>query len=399
MPLIENSSSPVVLRLNRDLVRMIKRGHPWVYGDALRELPNAKAGTPAVLLDNRKGQPVARGFYDPGCPVALRICETDPEVKLDDRWAERRLRAAVTLRRLISASGHTTGFRLFNGEGDGLPGLVADVYADTVVVKLDGEGPIGFWQVDEIAEWIARELKLNCVYERQKERGVTGRALFGSEPVRPVTFTEHGLPFTADIVRGQKTGFFLDQRDNRQLIRAWANGASVLNVFSYTGGFSVAAGAGGASLVTSVDIAHAAIEAANHHWRLNGLPESQHTGVAADAFDFLAQSASERRRWEIVILDPPSFAPNRESVPKAMAAYQNVIEAGSRVTAPHGMLAVASCSSHIDLPMFQECCEEGISRARRRGTVVTIAGQPTDHPTPLALPEFRYLKFVLLRLD
>ncbi len=399
MPLIETSSSPVVLRLNRDLVRMIKRGHPWVYGDALRELPKAPAGSPAVLLDNRKGQPVARGFYDPGCPVALRICETDPDLKLDDRWAERRLKAALTLRRLFSASGQTTGFRLFNGEGDGLPGLVADVYADTAVVKLDGEGPIGFWQVNEIAQWIARELKLNCVYERQKERGVTGRPLFGSEPVQPVMFSEHGLPFTADIVRGQKTGFFLDQRDNRQLIRAWAKDASVLNVFSYTGGFSVAAGAGGASQVTSVDIAPAAIEAANHHWRLNGLPESQHTGVAADAFDFLAQSASERRRWDIVILDPPSFAPNRESVPKAMSAYQNVVEAGSRVTAPHGMLAVASCSSHIDLPMFQECCEEGISRARRRGTVVTIAGQPSDHPTPLALPEFRYLKFVLLRLD
>ena len=139
MPLIETSSSPVVLRLNRDLVRMIKRGHPWVYGDALRELPKAPAGSPAVLLDNRKGQPVARGFYDPGCPVALRICETDPDLKLDDRWAERRLKAALTLRRLFSASGQTTGFRLFNGEGDGLPGLVADVYADTAVVKLDGD--------------------------------------------------------------------------------------------------------------------------------------------------------------------------------------------------------------------------------------------------------------------
>ena len=242
---------------------MIKRGHPWVYGDALRELPKAPAGSPAVLLDNRKGQPVARGFYDPGCPVALRICETDPDLKLDDRWAERRLKAALTLRRLFSASGQTTGFRLFNGEGDGLPGLVADVYADTAVVKLDGEGPIGFWQVNEIAQWIARELKLNCVYERQKERGVTGRPLFGSEPVQPVMFSDHGLPFTADIVRGQKTGFFLDQRDNRQLIRAWAKDASVLNVFSYTGGFSVAAGAGGASQVTSVDIAPAAIEAAN----------------------------------------------------------------------------------------------------------------------------------------
>ena len=399
MPLLETSSSPVVLRLNRDLVRTIKRGHPWVYADALRELPDAVPGTPAVLLDNKKGQAVARGYYDPGCPVALRICETDPDVKLDDRWAERRLRTARSLRKSFSGSGPTTGFRLLNGEGDGVPGLVADIYGDTAVVKLDGEGPIGFWRVDEVAAWIADELGLVRVYERQKERGAVGRSLFGSVPDQPVSFLEQGIPFTADVVRGQKTGFFLDQRENRQLIRAWSRDATVLNVFSYTGGFSVAAGVGGASHVTSVDIAPAAIEAANGHWRLSGLPDSQHTGIAADAFELLAHAASERHRWEIVVLDPPSFAPNRESVPKAMSAYQNVIEAGARVTASQGLLAVASCSSHIDLPMFLECCEEGISRARRRGTVVTISGQPTDHPTPLALPEFRYLKFVLLRLD
>ena len=399
MPLIESSSSTVILRLNRDLVRTIKRGHPWVYADALRELPEAFPGQPAILLDNKKGQPVARGFYDPGCPVAFRICETDPAIKLDDRWAERRFRVARSLRKHFPSPSQTTGFRLWNGEGDGVPGLVADVYGDTAVIKLDGEGPTGFWHVDEIAEWVAGELGLVSVYERPKERGSQGRALFGPVPNQPVPFLEHGIPFTADVVRGQKTGFFLDQRDNRQLIRSWSRDATVLNVFSYTGGFSVAAGMGGATHVTSVDIAAAAIDAAEKHWQGSGLPPTGHTGIAADAFDFLAHSAGERKRWEIVILDPPSFAPNRDSVPKAMAAYQNVIEAGARVTANQGMLAVASCSSHIDLQMFLECCEEGISRARRRGTVVTIGGQPLDHPTPLALSEFRYLKFVLLRLD
>ena len=399
MPLIQTSTSPVVLRLNRDLVRMIKRGHPWVFGDALRDLPPAVAGQPAVLLDNKKGTPIARGFYDPGCPVAFRVCETNPDVQLDDRWAERRLRSALDLRQSLISGGSTTGFRLWNGEGDGVPGLVADIYGQTAVIKLDGYGPTGFWQVKELAEWIVSELQSTCVYERQKERGAQGRPLSGLAPDWPVPFLELGIPFTADVVCGQKTGFFLDQRDNRQLIRSWSRGASVLNVFSYTGGFSVAAGVGGATHVTSVDIAPAAIEAAHAHWGLSGLSESQHSGVAADAFEFLADSARERRRWDVVILDPPSFAPNRESVPKAMSAYQNVIEAGARVTASQGLLAVASCSSHIDLPMFLECCEEGVSRARRRGTVVTISGQPQDHPTPLALPEFRYLKFVLLRLD
>jgi 23S rRNA (cytosine1962-C5)-methyltransferase len=399
MSLIETSVSPVVLRLNRDLVRTIKRGHPWVYADALRELPSAPAGSPAVLLDNRKGQAVARGYYDPQCPVALRICETDPEVKLDDRWAERRLRVAFSLRTAFSSSATTTGYRLTNGEGDGLPGLVIDVYDDTAVLKLDGDGPQGFWNPVEIGPWIAHERGLKCAYERQKERGAKGRSLFGREPDGPIAFLECGLALTADVVRGQKTGFFLDQRENRQFIRSWSHEARVLNVFSYTGGFSVAAGAGNAASVTSVDIAPAAIATANDHWERNGLEDSRHVGIVADAFDFLEQSAQERQRWNIVILDPPSFAPNRESVPQAMSAYQNVIEAGARVVARQGILAVASCSSHINLEMFLECCAEGISRARRRGTVLTISGQPFDHPTPLALPEFRYLKFVMMQLD
>lgn len=399
MSLIQISSSPVVLRLNRDLVRTIKRGHPWVYADALRELPKAKPGTPAVLLDNKKGQAVARGYYDPNCPVALRICETEPDVALDDRWAERRLKAAWALRSGFSGSAATNGYRLFNGEGDGLPGLVSDVYADAAAVKLDGDGPVGFWNVDAVAEWMQREIGLNRIYERRKERGAGGRSLVGATPEKPVEFRENGLTFTSDVVRGQKTGFFLDQRDNRQQIRGWSQANRVLNVFSYTGGFSIAAGAGGASHVTSVDVAPAAIDAANDHWLRNGFEPEQHEGVVADAFEFLADSARDRRRWDLVVLDPPSFAPNRESVPKAMSAYQNVIEAGARVTASRGLLAAASCSSHLDLPMFLECCEEGVSKARRRGTVVTIGGQPCDHPTPLALPEFRYLKFVLLRLD
>ena len=399
MSLIKTLSSPVVLRLNRDLVRTIKRGHPWVYADALRDLPRAPAGSPALLLDNKKGQPVARGYYDSDCPVALRICETDPETSLDDRWVQKRLQTALSIRQGMVSNEQTTGYRLFNGEGDGTPGLVVDLYGDAAVIKLDGEGPRGFWNAPEIASLISHELPVTRVYERLKERGSTGRALVGETPAEPVHFVEHGLRYTADLVRGQKTGFFLDQRENRQTIRSAANGARVLNVFSYTGGFSIAAGTGGATHVTSVDVAPAAIEAANHHWMLNGLAPECHDGVAADAFEFLEEAFRRKQRWDIVVLDPPSFAPNRESLPKAVSAYENVIEAGARVTARSGKLAIASCSSHVDLSLFLQCCEEGISRARRRGTVLTIAGQPMDHPTPLALPEFRYLKFALIQLD
>lgn len=398
MPLVRTATAPLILRLNRDLARTIKRGHPWVYADALRDLPRAAAGSAAVLLDNRKGQPIAVGFYDPDSPLAFRVCDTDGETKLDQRWAENRLREALALRKSLFDL-TTTGYRLLNGEGDSTPGLVVDIYGDTAVVKLDGPGPVGFWDTSGIAEWLSHSAKVDCVYERRKERGREGRVLVGNEPQDPVSFLEHGLRFTADVIHGQKTGFFLDQRENRHLIRGLARGRTVLNVFSYTGGFSVAAGIGGATHVTTIDLAQPAIEAACEHWTRNELPESQHEALAEDAFEFLARAGSNRKRWEIVIVDPPSFAPNQESIAKASAAYQTLITGGARVTARGGLLAVASCSSHIDLPHFLNLCEEGISEARRRGTVLAIQGQPPDHPSPLALPEFRYLKFVLLRVD
>ena len=403
MPLIASSESPLVLRLNRDLARTIKRGHPWVYADALRDLPRANSGTPAVLLDNKKGQPVAIGFYDPASPLAFRVCDATGLSKLDDRWAERRLRDALALRASLfdeqTAGTQTTGYRLLNGEGDGTPGLVVDVYGSAAVMKLDGAGPCGFWNAPEIAGWLAESSSLNCVYERRKERGTEGRVLVGSIPQQPVPFVEHGLKFTADLVKGQKTGFFLDQRENRHTVRHLARGRSVLNLFAYTGGFSVAAGCGGATQVTTVDLAKPAIDAAVDHWRLNGLPESLHEALAADAFEFLDEAARERRRWDIVVVDPPSFAPNQESIPKATTAYQTLIAAGARVTSKGGLLAAASCSSHIHLEAFLTICEEGVSEARRRATVLGIHSQPADHPTPLVLPEYRYLKFVLMRVD
>ena len=161
----------------------------------------------------------------------------------------------------------------------------------------------------------------------------------------------------------------------------------------------MAAGIGGAKQVTTVDLAQPAIAAAHDHWLLNELSESHHEPIVADVFEFLAQAGSRRQRWDVVIVDPPSFAPNQESILRATAAYQSLIAGSARMTAAGGLLAAASCSSHIDQTLFLKICEEGVSEARRRGTVLTIQSQPPDHPTPLALPEFRYLKFVLLRLD
>lgn len=394
-----HSGPPLQLRLGRDLARLIKRGHPWVYAEALRHLPPAAPGTPALLLDNKKGREIARGFYDPHSPLAFRVCTTEPGQKLNEHWAQKSFNRALALRR-ASFDRQTTGFRLFNGEGDGLPGLVCDIYGDGAVLQLDGAGPSGFWHASGIAQWLAQALPLKWVYERSRIEGkIIAHPLLGETPSAPVQFLENGASFAADVVRGQKTGFFFDQRDNRQKIRELAAGRRVLNLFGYTGGFSIYAGLGRAGHVTTVDLASPALEAAQANWNLNRLPPDRHEVIAADVFDFLAQAAGQRNFWDLVIVDPPSFAAAQAAVPKAIAAYQKLIGAAAGVTAPDGLLAAASCSSHVSLEAFLGACEEGISLARRKAAVLYIGGQPADHPTPLALPEFRYLKFVLMRVE
>lgn len=401
-------AAPVKLRLARNLVRTIKRGHPWVFAEALRDLPPAPSGTHAVLLDNRKGREIARGFYDPKSPLAFRVCTVEPDEQLNEAWAEGRLARALALRRSLfgslPADGATTGFRLCNGEGDGLPGLVCDVYGDTAVLQFDGAGPGNFWQAEGIARWLVQALALRHVYQRRRSSEAsqghsTGQALVGQVPAAPVSFVENGVRFTADVVHGQKTGFFLDQRENRQRIRQFAAGRRVLNLFGYTGGFSVYAGLGGARHVTTVDTARPAVEAAGHHWQLNQLPPAGHDTVVADVFQFLAGAARQGQTWELVIADPPSFAASREAVAPALSAYQRLASAAAAITAAGGFLAAASCSSHVELQPFMAACGEGISAARRQATVLGVYGQPADHPWPLACPELQYLKFVLMRLE
>ena len=399
MPLIQNQSADSVrLTLSRDLTRSLRRGHPWVFSDALKHTPQGSPGAHADLSD-RRGKPVARGFYDPTSPLAFRSCTVTRKGYLNDAWAASQLEIAVALREALIDPSHTTGYRLVNGEGDGLPGLVIDVYGDSAVLKLDGPGPEGFWDAQGIGAWISERLGLSRVYQRDRTRtGPQGRPLVGEAPDAPVEFLEHGLRFSADLVRGQKTGFFLDQRENRQLIRAMAAGRRTLNVFGYTGGFSVYAAAGGAPEVTTVDIAKPAIAAAEANMALNGLSDC-HEGVAEDAFAFLGAASEAKRTWDLVVLDPPSFAPNRQSADRAGSAYERLVTAGARVTAPGGLLAAASCSSHVGLDAFTRHVENGIGGARRRATVLGIHQQPADHPTPLPFHDFRYLKLLLLRLD
>lgn len=393
------NTAPIRLQLSRNLVRTIKRGHAWVYIDALRGIPKAPPGSHAILFDNRGGKEIGRGFYNPDGPIALRICTTQPGQELEQDWAESRMRRALGLRaQLFDPS--TTGYRLFNGEGDGLPGLVCDIYGKYAVIKLDGTAPERFWDAPGIAAWLQGNLPVNRVYQRYRNpQEEPGRVLLGKPPKGPVHFLENGAAFTADLVEGQKTGFFFDQRGNRARIKPFASGRSVLNLFGYTGGFSVHAGLGGARHVTTLDTAQPALEAADHHWALNDLDPSAHQIVCADAFDFLARQVKQTSLWDLVILDPPSFASSQAAVPQAAKAYTRLISLAAQVAAQDGLLAASSCSSHISDTHFLEICEQAVSLARRKAALLGVYGQAPDHPAPLVMPELRYLKFVLMRLD
>jgi 23S rRNA (cytosine1962-C5)-methyltransferase len=386
----------ITVSLNKDLVRSIKCGQAWLFSNAV-ELVKARSGSVAQLLD-RKGNTIASGIYDPEHPIVMRICRTREPLNLDDNWLVECLEQAIAWRQQLFDE-RTTGYRLVAGEGDLLPGLIIDRYDDTAVIKLDGGAPEEFYVPDAIGKWLAKRLSLKCVIHRPRGRGSEGQCIVGAMPSGPVEFLENSMRLTADVLRGQKTGFFLDQRDNRQLISSISAKLSVLNLFSYNGGFSVAAGLGGASAVISVDVAEAALSAAQSHWQLNQLPLANHRAIAQDCFDFLQAAKQSGQSWDLVICDPPSFAPNQQAVQTAQAAYTRLAQLAASVVRPGGLLALASCSSHINAEKFSEANLQGFSRAHRTARLLLERGLPGDHPTPAAMPELKYLKFQLLRLQ
>ena len=389
------NSDPVRLKLVRDRTRMLKQGWPWVYRDWLAETPNAPAGSRVVLHD-KDNSIVGFGMYDPTGPLAVRMCAAGE--RLNDDLILARLDTALSLRRALFDE-RTTGYRLVAGEGDGLPGLTCDLYADHAVLKLDGDAPAGFWNVEAIADWLAERLSITNVFLKYRSDAKTrGRPVRGPMPTEPVQFVENGVRFQADLIQGQKTGFFFDQRESRARIGQLAHGRNVLNLFAYTGGFSIYAGMNGAADVTSVDLAKPAMEEADRNWALNDLPPDRHHAIAADAFEFLEQSKAQKRTWDLIVVDPPSFAPAERHVVKATASYQSLFTAALNVLSPGGIIALSSCSSHISQAMFYEICETAVSKARRQATILGVHGQPADHPFPLICRELQYLKFILLRV-
>jgi 23S rRNA (cytosine1962-C5)-methyltransferase len=373
-----------VLTLRKDLARALRQGHPWVYRDAIVERDGIVPGALVALAD-RRGRTVAHGYFDPEGPIAVRVLDL-AEVTDSATLVRQRLRDALALRRARLELTATTAFRWVHGEADRLPGIHVDVYADVVCVRYDGKGSRAFYRTLpdlRAAGWPVRE-----VIDR------TARAEHDEE----VEILEHGARFLVNLGRGQKGGLFLDQRENRQAVARCARGKTLLDLFSYTGGFSVHAARAGAARTDTVDIARPAIAAARRNFACNGLDLGQAGFFAEDAFAFLARAVAAGRTWDIVVTDPPSFAPAQASLPAARRSYLRLHCLAAQVVARHGLFAVASCSSHVSRREFLDLVREGVARAGRRFLLESYTGAGPDHPTLPAFPEGDYLKFALGRL-
>ena len=396
------STSPARLELSKDLAHHLRQGHPWVFRKALLRPPKLPAG--AVVDIVSEGRFLARGLYDPLSPIAVRIFTRDSNEPLDEALFERRLNDAAALRRSVMDFSRTDSFRLVHGESDFLPGVVCDVYAGFAVLKLYSAAltPHRPALVDAIRKaWP----DLQGVFGRDEigredddaEHGNQGNVLFGKAPPERITILEEGMKLYVDVRLGQKTGLFLDQRENRLALRRYVHGRRVLNCFAFTGGFSVSACLAGATKVLSLDLDGDAIALSRDNFTLNGLNPAQHDFMVGDVFKWLAQWKQSGKTFDAIVLDPPAFAKSQAKVPAALAGYAALNRAALQLLEPGGVLFTASCSARVSAEAFAGAVAEAAGKLDVPLQLLEERGQPPDHPVSIRFAQGRYLKFLIYR--
>lgn len=378
---------------------LMKLRHPWLFNDAIRKPEGIPDGRVCdVYLSDRKTF-FARGYYNSQSKIVLRILTRNPEEDIDQAFFEKKFRALQVEREACIDMSKTNAYRLCFAESDGIPGLIVDRYDETHVVQIHTLG------MDRLKPLVVEALKVvfqpRTIYERSDAtvRLVDGlkdcpsQLLFGEELKGEIIVREHGISFHVDVVHGQKTGLFLDQRENRKTLQLYSAGKTVLNAFCYTGGFSVYAALAGAKKTVSVDISKNAIAAAKRNFELNGIDTNAHEFVVADVFEYLENDEVRQRNFDLIILDPPAFVKNIKSLRNGMAGYLQINEAALRLLPPGGILISSSCSSHVSDEMFQKMLTIASHRAECSLKVLEIKHQPPDHPFSLDFTEGKYLKF------
>ncbi len=364
----------------------LARGHPWVYRDQIAGQPALQSGS---VVQVRCGRWEGVGLWDPEGPIGVRVLATQRPP--DAAWVADRVAEAWEVRAAIRNTA-TSAYRWLYGEGDGLPGIVVDLYGEFAV--LQSYSPA----VEPLVGWVLQALHAHTRLRgilRRREGAVEG--VWGAPPPDDLTVEEHGLLFGVDVRRGQKTGLFLDHRDNRRWLEPWCTGRTVLDCFAYTGAYSLYALRGGAAEVTCADAAPTG-DAFRRNLELNGFEAAAHSFVQEDAFALLAGYGRQRRRFDLVVLDPPAFARSKAQRRAALRSYVRLNHLALSCVEPGGLLATASCTAQVSPDAFREALAEAGQRAGRRLQVLHEAGQPVDHPVPAGFPEGRYLKFVVARV-
>lgn len=375
----------------------MRAGHPWIFDGAIQRVKGeGKAGDLAIIFSHKKNKFIGVGLYDPGSPIRIRVLHQGSPAQINADFFREKLSSAKEKRNALLAT-DTNGYRLVHGENDGFPGLVIDVYAGVAVVKL--YSPAWLPWLDTLlpltvdvagATAVVLRLARNTGADAGAWGWNDGAVLHGTLPDPVVIFREHGIQFAANVVDGHKTGFFLDHRENRRRIGELAEGMEVLDVFSYAGGFSVHALAGGAAAVTSLDISAPALEQARTNARLNSLDASRHNTLVENAFEALERLARSEREFDIVIVDPPSFAKSEKEIPGALAAYRKINKLALPLVAPGGVLLAASCSARVPAEDFFRTVEAVLHASGRGFKLLDKTYHDIDHP--IGFPEGAYLK-------
>ncbi len=385
----------VTLKKNED--RRIIRGHLWAFSNEIASIEGSPAAGEIVELRTHAGKSLGRGFYHPHSLIAVRLL-TPTEEEIDEQFFQRRIAAAIALRKALYPASDC--YRLIHGEADLLPGLIADRYNDTIVLQVFAAGMEQ--RIPLLCDILETLLHPKCIIERNEMQlreleGLPLRKGIIRGTLAPIVIDEDGVRYEIDPLEGQKTGFFLDQRENRKAVRRLAAGRSVLDCFCNDGGFALNAAAAGALSVLGIDIAEDAIGRARHNAELNSLT-SRVTFRAGDAFDFLQSAAESAERYDLVILDPPSFAKSRKTIRKAIHGYRALHRHAFRIIREGGFLATASCSHHLFEEKFLEIIDEAAHETNRTISLLEWHGAAPDHPVLPAMPETEYLKFGIFRV-
>jgi 23S rRNA (cytosine1962-C5)-methyltransferase len=401
----EQKQARLRLRVTATAESIVRAGHPWLFADSIHRQNRAgKSGELAVVYD-QQDRFLAVGLFDPDSPIRVRILHTGKPLTIDRDWWSARLDEAIKLRNGLFDQ-QTTGHRWINGESDGWPGLVLDRYDTTLVLKLYTsawlprlEETVGLINEQLQNERIILRLSRNISKTAERQfKLCSGKVLRGSPLAEPVIFLEHGLRFEAAVLQGQKTGFFLDQRENRRQVESLAQDRCVLNAFSFSGGFSLYAARGGACSVTDLDLSAYALAGAKRNFCLNraesGIAACHHDTAQADVFEWLKES---RALFDLVIMDPPSFAKRASERTAALNAYGKLTTLGINHLADKGILLAASCSAHVTAEEFFEVVRQSALKSGRKFVELQTTRHPPDHPA--TFKEAEYLKAIYLKFE